>query len=113
MNMTPQQAAAIKREYENLNKQKEQLIDSVIKRELEAGTLKGNIFDRTRELWKQPVGQILELAAVVEKVETPSTKGKAEGKKELSLADKVEKGEIDLDRALELVITDSPLFKFE
>jgi hypothetical protein len=111
MGMTPQQAATIKKELEHINKQKESLIDSILKTEIEAGTLKGNIFDRTRELWKSDAGVLLEMASVVKTEGTPSTKSKVEGRKEISLARKVEKGEIDPEDALVYLIENDPFFK--
>lgn len=113
MGITPQQAFAIKQELESINKQKESLIDGILKKEIEAGTLKGNIFDRTRELWKNDAGVLLEMATVIKKEETPSTKPKAEGKaKEMSLAKKIEKGEIDPEEALGYMIESGQLFDF-
>lgn len=112
MNINPQQAAALKKELEHINKQKESMIDGIIKSEIEAGQLKSNIFDRTRELWKSDVGVLLEMAsAKTETKETPSTKSKDEGKKELSLAKKIEKGEIDPEDALVFLIENDPFFK--
>lgn len=112
MNINPQQAAALKKELEHINRQKESMIDGIIKTEIEAGQLKSNIFDRTRELWKSDVGVLLEMASA--KTETngiPSTKFKDEGKKELSLAKKIEKGEIDPEDALVFLIENDPFFK--
>jgi len=112
MNINPQQAAALKKELEHINKQKESMIDGIIKSEIEAGQLKSNIFDRTRELWKSDVGVLLEMAsAKTETKDIPSTKSKDEGKKELSLAKKIEKGEIDPEDALVFLIENDPFFK--
>jgi hypothetical protein len=113
MNITPEQAAAIKQELGSINKQKEKAIDAIIRTDIEAGELKDNIFDKSRDLWKKDVTTLLEMATVKDtgKKETPTTKGKVEGKKELSLAEKLEKGEIDEDTALELVITSNAFFR--
>jgi hypothetical protein len=50
-------------------------------------------------------------SAKTETKETPSTKSKDEGKKELSLAKKIEKGEIDPEDALVFLIENDPFFK--
>lgn len=113
MNITPEQAAAIKQELGSINKQKEKAIDAIIRNDIEAGELKDNIFDKSRDLWKKDVTTLLEMATVkdTEKKETPTTKGKVEGKKELSLAEKLEKGEIDEDTALEAIIKKHDFFR--
>lgn len=113
MNITPEQAAAIKQELGSINKQKEKAIDAIIRNDIEAGELKDNIFDKSRDLWKKDVTTLLEMATVKDtgKKETPTTKGKVEGKKELSLAEKLEKGEIDEDTALEAIIKTHVFFK--
>jgi len=113
MNITPEQAAAIKQELGSINKQKEKAIDAIIRTDIEAGELKDNIFDKSRDLWKKDVTTLLEMATVKDtgKKETPTTKGKVEGKKELSLAEKLQKGEIDEDTALEEIIKKHEFFK--
>jgi hypothetical protein len=105
-------ALAMKQERDYINKQKEGFIDTILKKEIEAGELKVNVFDRSRELWKHDVKNLLELASVVkDEKDIPTTKGKVEGKKELSLANKLEKGEVDSDTALGILIEKHPFFK--